>query len=109
MPLFILSSVVFCLFLIIEWNKNQSLKRVNRNVPLYQLLLSVLFTVFSGAGIWVASQREIAGVLKTQEFQQKQIDELKSSGSEMKASVRAIEMGVSEMRGDIKVIVSKMQ
>jgi predicted membrane protein len=77
-------------------------------VPFYQLLLSILFTIFSGVGVWVASQREIEGVLKTQGFQQEQINELKANSSELKSSVRAIEIGVAEMGGDIKVIVSKL-
>lgn len=105
---FILFWVLFCLLLIIELF-NEKVDSVNRTVPFYQLLLSMFIVFLGGVGIWVALNRELESVVKTNEFQQKQIEELKTTTSQIQGTMDDIKEGMGDIRGDVKVILSKIQ
>ena len=78
-------------------------------IQFWQFLLTI-FAMLVSFGLYLngitdrQSRTEV-----TVHAQQKEIDELKANNIQMKASIDDVKFNVSDMRGDIKVLLSKME
>lgn len=81
---------------------------MNEPVQLSQLLFTALGFLALLVGQWVAANRELASAKKSIEYQQKQIDEIKTANGALKGTIDQIKENVADMRGDVKVILSRI-
>lgn len=82
---------------------------MQKGVQFWQLILSI-FLMLVGFGAFLNGVTNRTQRAETQiEGIQKQVDELKTNNTQMKVAVDDIKDNVSDIKGDVKVLLSKMK